>query len=206
MTQAIPSSFVVPVLQIVAGVAVLQIFTRGQSQFPAYALKKISGLTDELFIAGKKVIFDSPVIAVSAGVAYLGQLCDQKFVVTHYPSWSLGTLGESPLKVALYVAGILMLRSALSNYLRRVVYQMDVAKKTHYNVKRIRKVMVRNIIPIAIGCAAAYYAGVPVKLAQTALFTAALIPVVKLLGNSFEYFISVEIVEAIFEKVHGWMK
>ncbi len=207
MTQALPSSYMVPVLQIVAGVAVLQIFTGNTAPLYNFINEKVPALTDELFIAGKNILHDSPVIAITAGAAYLGQLCDQKYVVTRYPAWSMDPLGESPLKVALYVAGILALRSALSTYLQRVMNGRDRdARDDDKTVRDVRAALVRNIVPIAIGCAAAYHTGVPVKLAQTAFFTAALIPVVKLVGNVFEYLTSVEIINAAFKNVLGWMK
>lgn len=203
MTQLLQFPYVVPVLQIIAGVAVLQIITGEKSPLAMYASKKIAELSDELFIAGKNVIYDSPVIAISTALTYVVQ----EFATVRVPSLSLSMQGAASLKVAFYIAGILTLRSALSPYLQKVMDNREErARGPDENVRKMRHAFVSNIVPIAAGCAAAYYAEVPMKLARTALFTAALIPIVKLLGNGFESFIKVPIIDETFEKMHGWLK
>ncbi len=80
MTQILQSPYAVPVLQIVAGVAVLQIFN-GKSHLADYAEEKIRALESELCIAGKKIIHDSPVIAISVALNYASQLFAQRFSI-----------------------------------------------------------------------------------------------------------------------------
>jgi hypothetical protein len=201
MTQMLQSPYAVPVLQIVAGFAVLQIFTGKKSPFAEFAATKLSELTGELLDASKKMLYDFPVIAISAGLTYIVQ----EFATHRLPFLSLSMQGTSPLKVAACIAGILALRSASSIYLERVIDSREEDKEDK-NVRTTRQAVIRNVVPIAAGCVAAYYAGVPVKLAQTALFTLALIPVVKLLGKGFESFINIGIVNDTFETVIGWTK
>jgi hypothetical protein len=227
MAQAL-SPYAVPVLQIVAGVAVLQIMN-GTNPLTSFVAKKITEISEEFLEAAKKVIFDSPVIAISTGLTYLVQ----EFVPPQIPSLSLAMPGCTSLKTAMYVAGILAIRSALSLYLERVAnktvlidlglfstepnkviksiqktVENTIQKKESENnqiVENLRQTVIRNAVPIAAACTAAYYAEVPMRLAQTALYTAALIPVVKLLGKGLESFLSLEHVKTTAEKVIGWM-
>lgn len=178
MTQALQSSYVVPVLQIAAGVALLQIVSGEKNPLTEYAVKKISELSDQLFIAGKNVIHDFPVIAFGAGSTYAIAICAKKV--------GDESLGEDPLKVTLCIAGILALRSALSTYLKTVMADRGERADQDLNIRRTRHVVVLNALPIAIGCAAAYYAGIPVKLAQAARYTALLMLTMKVVGKYFE--------------------
>jgi hypothetical protein len=205
MTQALPSSYVVPALQIVAAVAVLHSFSSEKSPLYEFIKDKVPDLTREFFIAGKNVIHDSPVIAFAAGWAYLNHLNDQKYIITRYPSLAFSIYAESPVKIALCVAGIFALKSALSTYLQRVMDNRKTERDPDENVRKIRTFMVLTIVPIAAGYAAAHYAGVQGNLAQIALYAATVIPIVKLLGKGFQYTMSAAPVREIFEQVYGWM-
>jgi hypothetical protein len=238
MSQALQSPYAVPVLQMVAGIAVSQIIT-GTNPLTKLVADKLTELSVEFLDAARKVIFDSPVIALTAGLTYLVQ----EFATPQVPSLSLSMPGCTPLKSAMYVAGIFAVRSALSLYLERVInnavlidlkmltFNIDKdwkkIQKTLENTAKersddtqivgyLRNAVIRNAVPIAVACTAAYYAEIPVKLAQTALYTAALIPVVKLLGKGlglfgkglekgYEIFMSVEIVKNTADKVNGWI-
>ncbi len=226
MTQALQSPYVVPVLQIVAGVAALQIMN-GTNPLTSFVAKKITETSEEFLEAAKKVIYDSPVIAISTGLTYLVQ----EFATHKIPSLSLSMPGSTSLKTAMYVAGILVVRSALSLYLERTINRAvlidlnNIIKKPQKALKHLqemadnvgkegkdnqivgyfRNAVIRNAVPIAAACTAAYYAEIPVKLTQTALYSAALIPVVKLLGKGLNNLMSMEHVKNTAEKVIGWI-
>lgn len=199
MTQALQSPYAAPVLQIAAAVAILQIVSGGH--IPLFVATRLGEIKDECLDAAKKMIYDSPVIAISTGLTYLVQ----EFVAPKIPFLSLSMPGCTPLKTTLVVAGILAARSALSSYLERVIN--DKGEKTKDNiVNNLRNAVIRNVVPVAAACTAAYYAEVPVKLTQTALFTTALIPVVKLLGKGLEQFVSLAEVKKAADTVFAWMK
>jgi hypothetical protein len=78
-----------------------------------------------------------------------------------------------------------------------------VNKQEKMSVEYLRNAVIRNVVPVAAACTAAYYAEIPVKLTQTAIFTTALIPVVKLLGKGLEQFMNLEHVKKAADTVFG---
>jgi len=100
-------------------------------------------------------------------------------------SFSVSADATSSLKVVAVVAGILALRAALSTYLEEVGRGKE--RDINAPLEGFRQTVVTNFVPIALGTVATYYAGIPVKLVETALYTAALIPAVKLAGKGCAY-------------------
>lgn len=199
MTQALQSPYAVPVLQIAAAVAILQIV--GGGHLTKFVADRLGEMNEQCLDSAKKMLYDSPVIAISAGLTYLVQ----EFAAPKIPFLSLSMPECTPLKTAMIVAGILAVRSALSPYLERVIN--DKGKKTKDNiVENLRNAVIRNVVPVAAACTAAYYAEVPIKLTQTAIFTTALIPVVKLLGKGLEQFVNLEEVKKAADTVFKWIQ
>ncbi len=202
MTQALQSPYAVPVLQIVAAVAVLQIISGGNLSL--FVAERLTEIKNECLNSARKMIYDSPVIAISAGLTYLVQ----EFVAPKIPFLSLSMPGWTPLKTTMIVAGLLAVRSALSPYLERVIVDKEGAiwEKKKNIARNLRNAVILNVVPVAAACTAAFYAEVPVKLIQTAIFTTALIPMVKLLGKGFENFVNLEHVKETADKVFAWMQ
>ncbi len=198
MTQPLASQLTGPVLQLVAAIAISQILVK--SPLTDLAGEKLRELSEALIEGSKNVIYDTPVIAISAGLTYFFQ----ELAIQRLPSLSLSAQGGTSLKVALCVAGILAVRSALSAYLERVANR-ESNKDKDADVAETRNLFIRNIVPIAAGCAAAYYAGVPVNIYKTALFTVAVIPVVKILGKIYESVVKNDTANHLGKTISGWV-
>jgi hypothetical protein len=138
-------------------------------------------LNNEIHTAAKNVIIDSPVIALAGSLTFLVH----HFTTQRYPLLSLSPLEgiDGSIKVTAFVTGIFTLKSALSAYIEYVIS----CKKPKDDPMIIRGAVIHNFLPLALGTVAAYYASFPIKLAQSALYTAGLIGVVKLLGKGYEY-------------------
>jgi len=198
MTQPLASQLTGPVLQLVAAIAISQILFK--SPLTKFAGEKLGELSASLIEGSKNVIYDSPVIAVSAGLTYFFQ----EFAVQRLPSLSLSAPGGTSMKVALCVAGVLILKSVLSTYLGSVA-KREADNDQDEDVRETRNILIRNIVPIAAGCAAAYYTGVPVNLVRTTIFTVALIPTVKILGKVFESCVQNETINHLGKTIRGWV-
>src|SRR5471030_784137 len=119
MTQVLQSPYAVPVMQIIAGVAVLQLLNR--SPITDFVGKKLEQITTATELAISNIVFDLPVIAISAGITFVVHQ-----IAGNYGSSLLSTqVGiEGSSKAAAFVAGIFALKAA------SFVYPGEVCKMT----------------------------------------------------------------------------
>lgn len=188
MAQPIHFSIHIAPLPIVAMVLISQVLFK--EKFMEMVGHRFNLIVDAVYAAGKNLVLESPVTVLTAAMTYAVHP-----LTAHTPSLALAP--ADPLKAALFVAGIFALKSALSPAL-------EEATKTKGEVLHgtlVRNAVVRNFFPLFLGTACAFYAEIPVRLAQSALYTAALIPLVKLLGKGFDAFCEMSDVKAL---IHEW--
>jgi hypothetical protein len=161
--------------------------------------RRLEEMFDKIYGGIRNAIYDSPTIAIAGGITYLAH----QLVIRTIPSLSLAIQAgtEGSLKVAAFVGGVFTLRAALSTYLERATSSREVVHESEL----IRRAVVYNFFPLAVGAAAIYYASIPIKLNQTALYTAGLIGVMKLLGKGFEYVLAQEKVKVAVQAMYSWM-
>jgi hypothetical protein len=194
MAQPVSISLHISPWPVVAAVLVSQIIYR--DRFMDAIGHRFNNILDTVYAVSKKVVLESPVTVLAAGLTYgVHQL------TTYAPALALST--EGSMKVAIFVGGIFLLKSALSPVLETAT--VTDSKKHAKHATIIRNSVVRNFFPLVLGTAFAFYAQVPVKLAQSALYTAALIPVIKLLGKGIDSFCDMDSVKNTIEGLHGWM-
>lgn len=172
---------------------------------------RLGYLIDDLSTGVKKTIYDFPVIALTGGFTYI----IHQYIPSSASHLSLSTLGgaEGSLKVATFVSGVFALKAALSSY-----FETHVTRKQVRNIPDgalidqaknqsdlIRDGIIYNLFPLAMASVGAYYASIPLKLVQCALYTASLIGVVKLLGKGYEHFLANEKVSVIFQEWYSWL-
>jgi len=158
--------------------------------------KRLDEMVDAVYEAGSNAIVDFPVIALVSGLTYVAHQW-----AAHTPALLLSTDAEGSLKVAAFVGGVFALKSALTPLLEKVTKCNVIEEVINSSIESadklraaeqvpsqilIRNTVILNLFPLALGAAYAYYASVPIKLAQSALYTAALIGIVKLLGKGIE--------------------
>ncbi len=158
--------------------------------------KHLDQMVDAVYEAGNNVILDFPVIALASGLTYYAHQ-----LIATAPAFLLSTDAEGSLKVAAFVGGVFALKSALTPLLEKVTKCNVIEEVINSSIESaeklkaaeqvpsqtlIRNTVILNLFPLALGAAYAYYAAVPIKLAQSALYTAALIGVVKLSGKGIE--------------------
>ncbi len=212
MTQVLQSPYAVPVMQIIAGVAVLQLLNR--SPITDFVGRKLEQMATATELAISNMVFDLPVIAISAGITFVVHQ-----IAENYGSLLLSTqVGiEGSWKAAAFVAGIFALKAASFVYpgevckmTKRYVEIKDANKTAQYTITQekgtVQEIAAFNLLPLAVGTAAAYYAEVPLNLSRCALYTAALIPTIKLLGHGLEYIRKIEFIsnaaDGIFDLLH----
>lgn len=180
------------------------------------AITRLGLLFDELNTGAKNVICDFPVIALTGGFTYIAH----QLIPARAGHLLLSTLGgaEGSLKVAAFVSGVFALKAAFSTYFQTTLDDKAKAKffliynrhprneedkTTHADL--IREGFIHNFLPLAIGCFAAYYASIPIRLTQCAIYTASLMGIVKLLGKGFEYFLALDVIYDKFQDIHSWL-
>jgi hypothetical protein len=157
---------------------------------------RLNSIVEMVYAASKSVVLESPVTILAAGLTYgVDQL------TTYAPALALSTAGS--MKAAAFVGGIFVLKSALSPALEKVTEPDPLKHVTHATM--IGNSVIRQFFPLVLGTAYAFYAQVPVKLAQSALYTAALIPVIKLLGKGIDSFCEMEGVKERIQSWYAWM-
>lgn len=201
MAQPANISLNISPLPLIAAVLLSQILFK--DKFTDVVEKRLNELIDTTYAAGKNVILESPVTALAAGLTFaVHQL------IPRIPA--LASFSEDSMKAAVFVGGMFALKSALTPLLEKVTERevgsiIDSVSKSQIKevstVSLLRNSIVLNFFPLAAGCVYAYYASIPVKLAQNAIYTAALIGVVKLLGKGVESFCKMEDVKAT---IHNW--
>lgn len=201
MAQPVNISLNISAFHLVAAAAVTPILFR--ASFSELVGRRFDEMIETVYGAGKNMILDSPLIALVAGLTYAVHQFSQ-----HNPALVLSS--EGSMKAAAFVGGMFALKSALTPLLEKVTESElgslvdSVSKSQRKEVPSeslVRNSIVLHFFPLAVGCVYAYYASVPVKLAQSAIYTAALIGVVKLLGKGVESFC--KMVE-VRETIHNW--
>jgi hypothetical protein len=201
MAQPINFSINISSTQLVAAVVISQILFR--DSLMNVVGKRFKDMFDTVCAAGKNLVLESPVIALATGLTYaVHQL------TPYAPYLELST--EGSMKAAAFVGGVFALKSALTPLLEKTIEGetdnlmksvSSMEKKTVAGEYLIRNALVLQLFPLALGTLYAYYASVPVKLAQSALYTVSLLGVVKLLGKGVEYICSMNTVK---EAIQNW--
>jgi hypothetical protein len=194
VAQPVNISINISPLHIVAAVFISQILFK--DKFMEVVGRRLNDIIDTAYAVGKNVVVEFPVTVLATGLTFgLHQL------TPYAPALVLST--EGSMKVAAFVGGVFALKSALYPVLEKLTEHKKNDKKdegiTHATM--IRNSVVLHFFPLALGAAYAFYAQVPVKLAQSALYTAALIPVVKLVGKGIDSFCEME---GVKERIEGW--
>jgi hypothetical protein len=201
VNQALQSPFNVSVLQVVVAIGLVQLIFR--SPLTDVVALKLNEMIDQACGALRRTIKDSSVIALASVVTFVAH----QLATKNFPALSLssqpGTTGS--LKVAAFVAGVFALNATLSAYLKRVTHEGEGGRH-ETDKKKIRSTIVRNLFPVAVGTAAAYYTGFPVKLVPSAIYTAGLIAGVKLLGKGFEWTLANARVKAVVDKAYEYTR
>ncbi len=201
MTQPINFSINISPTYLVAAVVISEFIFRDRIMDSVG--KRLNDMIDTVYAAGKHIALDSPVIALATGLTYaVHQL------TPYAPCLELST--EGSMKAAAFVGGVFALKSALTPLLEKTIEgETDnlLGSATSFKKKEvpgeylIRNTLVLQLFPLALGTLYAYYASVPVKLAQSALYTASLIGVVKLLGKCAE---SICRMDSVKETIQDW--
>ncbi len=192
MAQPVNFSIHISPLHLIAAVFISQILFK--DKFMDVVGRRLNDVIDTAYAAGKNVILESPVTILAAGLTFgVHQL------TPHFPALALSS--EGSMKAAAFVGGVFALKSALAPLLERVTETKG--EVTHATM--IRNSVVIHFFPLALGAAYAYYAEIPVKLAQSALYTAALIPVIKLVGKGIDSFCEMEGVKERIQDWYAWM-
>ncbi len=181
-------------LHLVAAVVVSQILFKDRLMDAIGS--RFNNIIDTVYAASKNVVLESPVTILAAGLTYgVHQL------TPYAPALALSTAGS--MKAAAFVGGIFVLKSALSPVLGKATETNTREHITHATM--IRNSVIRQFFPLALGAAYAFYSEVPVKLAQSVLYTAALIPLVKLLGKGIDSFCEMEGVKERIQDWYAWI-
>jgi hypothetical protein len=160
-------------------------------------------MVNTVYAAAKNLVLDSPVIALVTGLTYaVHQL------TPHAPVLALSS---DAMKAASFVGELFVLKSVLTPFLEKVTESetSEVLERSTSGVHSknipgeclLRNSLVLHFFPLALGTLYAYYASVPVKLAQSALYTASLVGVVKLLGAGIG---SICKIDAVRETIMNW--
>jgi hypothetical protein len=206
--MAQPINFSINVSPIALIVAVVVSHTLFKDRYGEVVQKRLHDMIDLFYAAGKNLILDSPVIALTSGLTYAVQ-----HLAPYAPAL---VLSSEAMLAATFVGGIFALKSVMNPLLEKVI-EVETSKLidnvsvsnslSSYRKKEvpgeylIRNVIVLHLLPLALGTLYAYYASVPVKLAQSALYTATLIGSVKLLGYCIESFCKMDTVK---ETIQNW--
>jgi hypothetical protein len=197
VAQPVNISINISAFHLMAAVAITPILFRA-----SFSEKRFDEMLETVYAAGKNLILDSPVIAFVTGLTYAVHEFSQS-----NPALVLSL--EGSMKAAVFVGGMFALKSVLTPLLEKVTESklgvlLDLSQSQNQEVPSeslVRNVIVLHFFPLAVGCVYAYYASVPVRLAQSALYTAALIGVVKLLGKGVESFCKMKEVK---ETINDW--
>ena len=218
-------SFNIPLWQL-AGVAVLtQVLIKSNRDDVIGG--RLASLIDGLHTGLKHVIWDSPVIAFTGALTYFAH----QIIPPHNLNLSLTSLpgAEGSLKVAAFVCGVFALKSALTSYFydsywwsieTRLTHSLRLTpsamtgevKPNHKKIKEdetigdiLREGIINHFIPLALATFGAYYASIPLKLAQTALYIAGLMGLVKLLGKGTELILADEKISRAIGLANSWV-
>jgi hypothetical protein len=194
MAQPVNFSINISPLHLVAAVFISQVLFK--EKFTEIVGRRLNDIIDTVYASGKNVVLESPVTVLAAGSTFAVHL-----LTPYYPALALSS--EGSMKAAMFVGGVFALKSALSPLLEKLTELQKGEVITHATI--IQNSVVRQFFPLALGAAYAYYAQVPVKLAQSALYTAALIPAIKLLGKGIEAFCEMEGVKERIQDWSAWM-
>jgi hypothetical protein len=155
---------------------------------------RLNEVIDTVYAAGKNAILESPVTLFAAGLTFaVYQLAP------HCPALALSS--EDAMKAAAFAGGVFALKSALSPLLEKATEHKG--EVTHATL--LRNTVVIHFFPLALGAAYAYYTQVPVKLAENALMTASLIPIIKLFGKGIDSFCEMDGVKQRIQECYAWM-
>jgi hypothetical protein len=193
MAQPIHFSINVSPTHLVAAVVISQILFR--EKITEIVGKHFHDMTDILLAAGKNLVLDFPVIALTTGLTYAEQQ-----LTPYAPALSLSS--EGAMKAATFVGGVFALKSALAPLLKQVT---KPKKEAISHGTMLRNSVVLHLLPVALGTLYAYYDSIPVKLTQSALYISALIPVVKLVGKGIDLFCEMEGVKERIQEWYSWM-
>jgi hypothetical protein len=158
---------------------------------------RLTDAVDVALAAGKNLLLDSPVIALTTGLTYAVQQ-----LTFNRPYLELSS--EGAMKAAIFVGEVFALKSALTPFLGKVT-KVEDKKRGNTHATMIRNTVVLHYLPVALGALYAYYNSIPVKLTQSTLYIAALIPTIKLLGKGFETFCEMEGVKVKIQEWYAWM-
>lgn len=196
-TQPIHVSINFSPLHLFSAVIISQIFLSNKMSDTFKFL--ITDTINTTLAGGKKIVLDSPVIALATGLTYAVQK-----LTPYVPYLELSS--EGAMKAATFVGGVFALKSSLTPLLGIVTKIEHNEEKTGVShAKMIRNSVVLHCLPAALGIFYAYYNSIPIKLMQSTLYLSALIPTIKLLGKGFESFCEMEGVKERIQEWYSWM-
>ncbi|HEX2579490.1 MAG TPA: hypothetical protein VHK67_03710 [Rhabdochlamydiaceae bacterium] len=197
MVQPVHLSIHIAPMSIVAAIVITQIIFR--DKFMDQTGYRFNAILDAFYDAGKSLALESPVTVLAAGITHFVQP-----LTTHAPFLALSP--EDPLKATLFVASVFALKSALYPLLSQITTAEQT--KTKQGVTQgtvVKHWIVLHFFPLVLGTGYAFYAKIPLRLVQSALYTAALVPLIKLVGIGLNCFCEMEEVKARIQGLHVWM-